>query len=199
MGKVFGSDRLDLPERLVITTYQTLRYYQFSLCSIDWGVVVFDEAQNIKNPNSLQTRAAKGLKASFKLVTTGTPVENSLADFWCLMDTAYPGHLNSYQSFRKNYISPIIQCAGDEIEETRDRIGRELRRKVGCLMLRRLKEDNLEGLPEKRIFVGIEDDSWCYMEKLEAKCLGISLIYMNRLSVHKIRMIQSTFSQHYTA
>lgn len=81
VGKYFGPSRLDLPERLVITTYQTLRDYQFSMCLIDWGIVVFDEAQNIKNPNALQTRAAKGLKADFKLVATGTPVENSLAEF----------------------------------------------------------------------------------------------------------------------
>ncbi len=100
VGKNFYSDRLDLPKRLVITTYQTLRDYQFSLCLIDWGIIVFDEAQSIKNPNALATRAAKGLKANFKLVATGTPVENSLSDFWCLMDTACPGRLGCYQTFR---------------------------------------------------------------------------------------------------
>lgn len=159
-------DRLDMPGRLVITTYQTLRDYQFSLCLIDWGIVIFDEAQNIKNPNALQTRAAKGLKSDFKLVTTGTPVENSLADFWCLMDTACPEYLGGYQEFRSKYISPILQAAGDEVEEIRSRIGRELRIQVGSIMLRRVKEDNLDGLPSKNMFVGVEDDEWQYLPEL---------------------------------
>ena len=166
VGQHFLADRLDVPGRLVITTYQTLRDYQFSLCMIDWGMVVFDEAQNIKNPNALQTRAAKGLKSEFKLVATGTPVENSLADFWCLMDTAMPGFLGNYQAFREQYISPIIQAAGDEIEEIRSRIGRELRINVGALMLRRIKEDNLEGLPNKNFYVGVDDTAWKYLPTL---------------------------------
>jgi SNF2 family DNA or RNA helicase len=159
-------DRLDMPGRLVITTYQTLRDYQFSLCLIDWGIVIFDEAQNIKNPNALQTRAAKGLNADFKLVATGTPVENSLADFWCLMDTASPEYLGGYQEFRSKYISPILQAAGDEVEEVRSRIGRDLRINVGSMMLRRVKEDNLDGLPAKRIYVGVEDEQWQYLPEL---------------------------------
>ncbi|MCD4722467.1 MAG: restriction endonuclease [Desulfobacula sp.] len=179
IGKHFGAERLDLPERLVITTYQTLRDYQFSLCQIDWGMVVFDEAQNTKNPNALQTRAAKGLKAGFKLVATGTPVENSLADFWCLMDTACPGHLNKYQLFRERYVTPIVRAASDEIEEIRGRVGRELRIKVGPLMLRRLKEDNLEGLPEKKIYVGIEDPDWLFLNSLKKIMSGDQLSAYN--------------------
>lgn len=172
VGKHFGSDRLDMPGRLVITTYQTLRDYQFSLCLIDWGIVVFDEAQNTKNPNALQTRAAKGLKAEFKLVATGTPVENSLADFWCLLDTAYPGYLGTYQEFRSMYITPIIRAAGDEVEEVRGKIGRELRLKVGALMLRRIKEDNLEGLPDKHLYAGGEFESWQYLSELSSTMEG---------------------------
>ena len=154
VGKIFGNSRLDMPARLVITTYQTLRDYQFSLCLIDWGMVVFDEAQNIKNPNALQTRAAKGLKADFKLVTTGTPVENSLADLWCLMDTAYPGYLGSYQTFRETYITPILAAKGAEASQVRERIGADLRLTIGALMLRRLKEEQLDGLPQKYLHVG---------------------------------------------
>jgi SNF2 family DNA or RNA helicase len=168
-------DRLDMPGRLVISTYQTLRDYQFSLCLIDWGVVIFDEAQNIKNPNALQTRAAKGLKAEFKLVATGTPVENSLADFWCLMDTACPEYLGGYQEFRSKYISPIIQAAGDEVEEIRSRVGRELRIQVGSIMLRRVKEDNLDGLPAKNMFVGIDGDEWQYLPELGKTMSGYQL------------------------
>jgi len=166
------SDRLDMPERLIITTYQTLRDYQFSLCSIPWSTVVFDEAQNIKNPNALQTRAAKGLNADFKLVATGTPVENSLADFWCLMDTAIPGYLNTYQNFRSKYVAPILQAAGDEIDEVRAAIGRELRLTVGAMMLRRTKEDNLKDLPSKTVYVGLEGSEWEYHPMLRRVMSG---------------------------
>ncbi len=176
IGSDFGSERLDMPKRLVITTYQTLRDYQFSLCSVDWSVVAFDEAQNIKNPNALQTRAAKGLKAEFRLLATGTPVENSLADFWCLMDTACPGLLDSYQSFREAYVTPIVRAAGDELEETRARVGRQLRNTVGALMLRRLKEDNLEGLPAKHLYVGVENSDWEYLEGLSSFLEGQQLV-----------------------
>lgn len=172
-------DRLDMPGRLVITTYQTLRDYQFSLCLIDWGLVIFDEAQNIKNPNALATRAAKGLKAQFKLVATGTPVENSLADFWCLMDTACPQYLGGYQDFRAKYISPILQAASDEVEDIRSRVGRELRIKVGAIMLRRIKEDNLDGLPEKHMYVGIENTDWKYLPELGKTMAGYQLKVYN--------------------
>ncbi|WP_232367079.1 SNF2-related protein [Desulfocicer vacuolatum] len=147
VGNAFGSHRLDMDRCLVITTYQTLRDYQFSLCRIDWSFVIFDEAQHIKNPNTLATRAAKGLKAQFKLLATGTPVENHLGDFWCLMDTASPGTLGAYQSFRETYINPIRQAAGSEVFQVRLDVGRKLRKETGALMLRRLKEDNIEGLP----------------------------------------------------
>ncbi|USD66596.1 SNF2-related protein [Vibrio sp. SCSIO 43136] len=183
VGNNFGPERLDMPERLVITTYQTLRDYQFSLCLIDWGVVVFDEAQNTKNPNALQTRAAKGLKADFKLVATGTPVENSLADFWCLMDTACPGYLGSYQDFRSQFITPIIKAAGDEVEEVRARLGRELRIAVGALMLRRIKEDNLQGLPLKHMYAGGSFENWKYLESLESCMSGYQLdVYEGSIS-----------------
>ena len=175
VGDDFSTERLDMPQRLIITTYQTLRDYQFSLCTIDWGMVIFDESQNIKNPNTLQTRAAKGLKADFKLLATGTPVENSLADFWCLIDTACPGRLSNYQEFRQSFIIPILQAAGDEVEEIRGRIGRELRLKVGARMLRRVKEDHIDGLPKKSIYVGVEGQDWEFLPTLKSDMKDIQL------------------------
>jgi SNF2 family DNA or RNA helicase len=159
IGPSWGTKRLDMPERLVLTTYQAVRDYQFSLCRIDWGFVIFDEAQNIKNPNALQTRAAKGLKANFMLLATGTPVENNLTDFWCLFDTACPGLLLNYQAFRKQYILPIKQAAGADEAFVREKIGKELRGSVGNLMLRRTKEEELEGLPKKHVYTGVENPS----------------------------------------
>ena len=175
VGSEYVNERLDMPRRLIITTYQTLRDYQFSLCAIDWGIVVFDEAQNIKNPNALQTRAAKGIKSDFTLLATGTPVENSLADFWCLFDTACPGFLESYQSFRQRYIQPILNAAADEVDQVRGTVGRKLREKVGAYMLRRVKEDNLDGLPEKEVYVGVDDGYGKYSEPLHSTLRDVQL------------------------
>lgn len=155
IGPEAGTQRLDMNRRLVLTTYQTLRDYQFSLCQIDCGVVIFDEAQNIKNPNALQTRAAKGLKADFKLLITGTPVENSLGDFWCLLDTAQPGLLGSWANYRDTWIKPILAASEEERDAVRAGLGEQLRKNVGVFMLRRVKEDQLKGLPSKTIKSGV--------------------------------------------
>jgi len=143
--------KLGKPRQLILTTYDNLRDYQFSLGLIKWSVIVFDEAQNIKNPDSLKARAAKAMQAEFKLLTTGTPVENSLKDFWSLFDCLEPNYLDSYQEFRTNCMTPIIKANDDEKFEIRKGIGLKLRAKVGDYMLRRVKEDELEGLPKKHV------------------------------------------------
>lgn len=176
VGGTYGHSRLDAPGRLVLTTYQTLRDYQFSLNRIDWGFAIFDEAQNLKNPNALATRAAKGLKANFKLMATGTPVENSLKDFWCLMDTAVPGLLGAWQSFRATYVEPILNAESDTVHNVKLETGRKLRNAVGDYMLRRSKADELDGLPPKKVFSGDSSSSKeSYLSMLSSMMSGIQL------------------------
>ena len=127
VGDIYGPDRLDQPKRLVLTTYQTLRDYQFSLCKIDWGFVVFDEAQNIKNPNALQTRVAKGLRAQFKLLMTGTPVENHLEISGVCLIVHVLDYLVHIKVF-ENYMAPISQAKGRDAWAVRIHVGRELRK-----------------------------------------------------------------------
>lgn len=165
-------DRLDKPGRLVLTTYQTLRDFQFSLSRVNWSVAAFDEAQNLKNPNALSTIAAKALNADFKLLATGTPVENTLRDFWCLMDTAVPGLLGAWQTFRKEYIVPITKADMPTSREVKLEVGARLRSEVGQYMLRRTKEENLKGLPSKTLFTGVSDQSDQYLPELSATMKG---------------------------
>jgi len=141
-----GTERsIDMPGSCVLTTYQTLRDYRFSFAKAEWSVAIFDEAQNIKNPNALQTIAAKSLKAKLRLTLTGTPVENHLGDFWSILDTSEPGPLGSFAEFRTNWISRMSRSS-DEMEL----VGKELREKVDLLMLRRMKEEELgKALPSK--------------------------------------------------
>lgn len=158
VGPEAATKRLDMDRRVVLTTYQTLRDYQFSLCVIDWGIVVFDEAQNIKNPNTQATRAAKALKADFKLLATGTPVENSLSEFWCLFDTAQPGLLGDWSYFKERWIKPISNAEEVDKPAKRLEIGEDLRSAVGQFMLRRTKEDELKDMPAKTIRTGLKLD-----------------------------------------
>lgn len=158
VGPEAATKRLDMDRRIVLTTYQTLRDYQFSLCVIDWGIVVFDEAQNIKNPNTQATRAAKALKADFKLLATGTPVENSLSEFWCLFDTAQPGLLGDWAYFKERWIKPISNAEEADKPAKRLEVGEDLRAAVGQFMLRRTKEDELTRMPKKTIRTGLQLD-----------------------------------------
>jgi len=137
---------LDQPGTCVITTYQSLRDYRFSFAGCEWACAILDEVQNIKNPNAIQTIAAKALKAYYRLGLTGTPVENHLGDLWCLIDTIEPGYLNSYSEFRRTWISPLRKSP-----ESLPEVGERLRKFLGALILRRTKEESLEGLPKKRV------------------------------------------------
>ncbi|AEG43647.1 DEAD/DEAH box helicase [Isoptericola variabilis] len=150
VGERFGDARLDRPGTLVLTTYDTIGRYQVSLAQVDWGTVVFDEAQALKNPDILRTRAAKALRARFKLLATGTPVENSLRDFWSLLDAAQPGLLGSWAQFRERWDAPMREATGERHAE----LGRALRAAVGPFMLRRVKEDHLDDLPPKILHTG---------------------------------------------
>ena len=155
-------ERLDVPGRLVLANYDTLRDYQFSLSLVSWSCVIFDEAQEIKNPNALKTRAAKALNADFRLAVTGTPVENSLKDFWSLFDTILPGALGSFQQFNRHYAAPISKAPTEAAKnDLKLSLGRELRTRVGTFMLSRSKEEKLEGLPAKTIHDGGADERYC--------------------------------------
>ncbi|MBP6782163.1 MAG: restriction endonuclease [Verrucomicrobiales bacterium] len=137
---------LDCPGSLVITTYQTLREFRFSFAGCDWGATIFDEAHNIKNPNALQTIAAKSLKAFFRVALTGTPVENHLGDLWSLMDAVEPGALGSFAEFREKWIRRL------RIDPTQmNEVGQQLRDYLSNLILRRTKEEELKGLPRKTL------------------------------------------------
>jgi hypothetical protein len=137
---------LDRPGTVVLTTYATLRDYRFSFAGCQWSAVIFDEAQNIKNPNALQTIAAKALKGFFRVALSGTPVENHLGDLWSLMDAVEPGALGSFRDFRSKWIHPI-RSDPSQLQV----IGEALRKQLDRLILRRTKEESLKGLPSKHI------------------------------------------------
>lgn len=141
-----GADELSDEGGMHITTYGSLRRYQLLFGAVEWGAVVLDEAQRIKNPTTQVTSAAKALQAEFKLPMTGTPVENSLVDLWSLMDFAIPGLLGSAKEFAKTYQHPL-RDADTDIEE----LGEQLRNKLGVYLKRRHKSQVIDELPEKEV------------------------------------------------
>lgn len=130
--------------RIVLTTYETLRDLEFSLAAERWSIMVCDEAQKIKNPNAMVTRAAKKQNVRFKIACTGTPVENTLTDLWCLFDFIQPGFLGSLSEFGQLYRRPIEA----ETDDDKERI-EELRAKISLQLLRRTKAEVAKDLPAK--------------------------------------------------
>lgn len=134
--------------KIVLTTYETLRDLEFSFALTSWSIMVCDEAQRIKNPAAMVTRAAKKQNVRFKIACTGTPVENTLADLWCLFDFVQPGLLGALNDFGQRYRKPIEA----RTEEEKARI-EELRERIAPQILRRTKREVAPDLPEK-----IEDE-----------------------------------------
>ena len=129
----------------VLTTYETLRDGIVDFGAVAFACAVFDEAQRIKTPAARVTDAAKSVNADFTLALTGTPVENRLADLWCIIDAVQPGHLLDLKSFSATY-----ENAPDTAKLTA--LKAELERTTPAtpaIMLRRMKADRLPGLPEK--------------------------------------------------
>ena len=133
---------------LCLTTYETLRRQQLAFAAVDWAVVVLDEAQRIKTPGTLVTNAAKALKADFRVAMTGTPVENSLVDLWCIVDFLVPGLLGGAKEFARDYQKRLDDPETDVVA-----LGQELRTRLGDYLKRRLKRDVLSELPQKHTHV----------------------------------------------
>jgi len=129
---------------LVVTTYALAARDLDVLARVEWGRIVLDEAQNIKNPQAKQTQAMRSLNAARKVALTGTPVENRLTDLWSIMEFLNPGLLGSAKGFRERFAVPIERYRDEEAA------GR-LKRITGPFVLRRLKTDRtiICDLPDK--------------------------------------------------
>lgn len=124
-----------------VTSYDLIRRDVRGWAEQPLWLVVLDEAQYVKNHETLAARAVKALDAQHHLALTGTPIENRLSELWSIFDFLMPGLLGGYDRFRERYEQPI--AAGDSDAAAR------LRSAVGPFILRRLKTDVLTDLPEK--------------------------------------------------
>lgn len=138
--RIAGASSADVP-CVIVASYDRVRIDGTQLARVEWGLVVLDEAQYIKNHATKTTRAVKRLRSRLRFALTGTPVENRLSELWSIFDFLMPGFLGSYERFRERYELGII----GEDEEAAAR----LRALIEPFVLRRRKADVLTDLPAK--------------------------------------------------
>lgn len=154
-----GSERqLDVNNDIILTTYAIMRIDVEELRKHTWSIVIVDEAQNIKNPDTAQTLAVKSIKADMKIAMTGTPVENRLVELWSIFDFINHGYLGALKDFQKSYAIPI-----ERFKENSRAI--KLKMSASPFILRRLKTDKnvISDLPEKLVL-----NDYCYLSKPQA-------------------------------
>lgn len=129
---------------IVITSYALMRRDIEKHLEYTYSIAILDEAQHIKNRSTQNSVAAKKIKAEHRLVLTGTPIENGVADLWSIMDFLMPGYLGNHKDFREFYELPILNGGADG-----DYVQAKLRRKLHPFLLRRLKKHVAKDLPPK--------------------------------------------------
>jgi superfamily II DNA or RNA helicase len=182
-----GRDEVELKDaknKIIITSYGTLRQDVELLQTIPWNTVVIDESQNIKNPSAQITKATWQLVAKTKIALSGTPVMNGTGDLFSQMHFLLPGLLGSNEFFRREYAIPIEQKGDAEKAEA-------LQKLIRPFVLRRTKEQAAPDLPAKT-----ESILWCEMdtdqraayESIKENVRGNVLMEINENGLNKGKM-----------
>ncbi len=149
--KVFDAD-------IMLTTYGVLRSDAELLKKRKWQTMIIDEAQNIKNHDTAQSKAVKSIPANIRIAMSGTPVENRLSEFWSIMDYTNKGYLGNIKTFKDDFATPI-QVFNDEQAVTK------FRKVTSPFMMRRMKSDKsiISDLPDK-----VEQNQFALLTKQQA-------------------------------
>ncbi len=172
----FGtSDRQKLldslkPFDLLVCSYGLLQQEEVSqmLSQVEWQTIVLDEAQAIKNMATKRSQAAMNLQAGFKLITTGTPIENHLGELWNLFRFINPGLLGSWESFNQRFAIPIEKFQDKQVRH-------RLKKLIQPFLLRRTKTQVLEELPERTeilLQVELSQEEMALYEALRQKAIA---------------------------
>jgi len=174
-----GQDRLQDIEQLkeaqvILTSYTQLRIDQILLESLDFEAVILDEAQAIKNPDSLTAQICCRLKSRFQLAITGTPIENRYEDLWSLFRFLMP------------------ELLGQKKESV---IFERVRKKIRPFTLRRTKQEVALQLPEKQeqiVFVDWEDDQRAFYDQYfkEKRSALVQKVTQHGLSSQKMEILE---------
>jgi hypothetical protein len=168
--------RRQIPEHdLIVTNYALLRRDLEALQKFEFRVIVLDEAQFIKNPTAQVTQSVKQLRADLRLALTGTPLENRLLDLWSIVDFVQPGYLGSQSRFTEVY-----EPKGEDSAWAQKVARRRLASKVRPLMLRRLKRQVAQDLPDR-----IEIRRDCELDEVQRK------LYLAELRRSRDKVLQT--------
>jgi len=142
---------------LVISSYALLHRDCGLYSKTNWAGVILDEAQNIKNPDTRQSKAAYTVPGDWRIALTGTPVENHVGDMWSIMEFLVPGLLPNRSRFSREFLRPIQAGHRETMEK--------IKRITGPFILRRLKSDKqiISDLPDK-----IESPAFCNLTREQA-------------------------------
>jgi non-specific serine/threonine protein kinase len=144
---------------LVITTYALLRRDLEELQEHEFNSLILDEAQNIKNPNTITARSVRKINAGLRICLSGTPIENNLFELWSLFEFLMPGFLGSQHSFQRGIIKPIKDGDPETLEY--------LRTRVKPFILRRTKSEVAKDLPPK-----VENVYYCALAEEQQELYG---------------------------
>ncbi len=154
---------------LIICSYGLLQTEGERLQEVEWHTLIADEAQAIKNGMTKRSKAAMALKADFRMVTTGTPIENHLGELWNLFNFINPSLLGSLAQFNERYANPI--------ENNHDHNAQQRLKKVlRPFVLRRLKNDVLTELPartEVTLHIELSNEERAFYEALRRDALKV--------------------------
>jgi SNF2 family DNA or RNA helicase len=178
---------------VVVTTYGLLLSERTLLTTLDWDTVILDEAQAIKNYQTRTAKAALALRAHFRLILTGTPIQNNLNEIWSLFHFINPGLLGTLRHFVKQYTTPVVYNPDSTVKV-------HLKKLIAPYMLRRTKGTVLDELPEKTEIVKLiplSHDERAFYEAIRLKAIenirkyrvSDSKQHMNTLTeIGKLRM-----------
>ena len=158
------------PFDLVVCTYGLLQQEEMAemLAQVQWQTIVLDEAQSIKNFATKRSQAAMNLQGGFKLLTTGTPIENHLGELWNLFRFINPGLLGSLESFNQRFANPIERY-GDQSAR------HQLKKLIQPFLLRRTKNQVLQELPSRTeilLQVDLSQEELAFYEALRREALA---------------------------
>ncbi|MDR2550598.1 MAG: DEAD/DEAH box helicase [Desulfobulbus sp.] len=152
---------------VLVTSYTLMQQEIELLGQVKWQSIVLDEAQAIKNAATKRSKAAMRLDGRFRLITTGTPIENHLGELWNLFGFINPGLLGTYKQFNRRFGIPIEKYHDREARRT-------LKKLIRPFMLRRIKSQVLEELPprtEITLRVEMQDEEMRFYEALRQQAI----------------------------
>lgn len=158
------------PFDMLVCSYSLLQQEEVSqmLSQVQWQTIVLDEAQAIKNMTTKRSQAAMNLKGGFKLITTGTPIENHLGELWNLFRFINPGLLGSFESFNQRFAIPIEKFQDKQVRS-------KLKKLIQPFPLRRTKNQVLEELPSRTeilLHVELSREEMAFYEALRREAIS---------------------------